>query len=333
MRKETIEMIYQDDGIIVINKPSGVSVTKDRSRMPQLTDFLSEQIGAEATSKLRLIHRLDKDTSGVMILACNRDAQRAYADLFFQRKVHKTYLAIVKGAVMDYSGTINAPIGHSKKNPALMVIDNRKGKESITEWRLLADFGLAALLAVTPLTGRTHQIRVHLASVGLPLAFDPLYGSNLPIMLSEYKKNYRLGLNQEEKPLIDRLTLHAYQLVIPEVTPAIAVSPPVIPASSLVIPAQAGIQSVIPAKAGIQSVIPAQAGIQSVSPAQAGIQGHCFIARLDKKFAATIKMLAKHSPKGDMAFVHADEFEKILTGQSIEPSADSQPNVLPDSST
>jgi len=282
MKMAKIEIIYQDDDIIVINKPSGVSVTKDRSRMPQLTDLFKGQLGVEVTSKLRLVHRLDKDTSGVMVLARNRETQRAFADWFFQRKVRKTYLAIVKGAVLDWSGTINAPINHSKKHPELMVIDNRKGKESITQWRLLADFGLAALLAVNPLTGRTHQIRVHLASVGLPLAFDPLYGSNLPIMLSEFKKNYRLGLDQEEKPLIDRLTLHAYQIEFTE---------------------------------------------------PQGNRPNSFIARLDKKFAATIKMLAKHSPKGDTAFVHEDEFEKILTGQAIEPSEDSQPKVLPDSST
>jgi 23S rRNA pseudouridine1911/1915/1917 synthase len=275
MRKETVEIIYQNSDIIVINKPAGASVTKDRSRRPQLTDLLSKQIGDEATLKLRLVHRLDKDTSGVMLLAKNHQAQRLFADWFYQRKVKKTYLAIVKGVVIDESGTINAPIGHSKKNPELMIIDPRHGKESITQWRLLADFGLAALLAVTPLTGRTHQIRVHLASVDLPLAIDPLYGSNMPFMLSEFKKDYRLGKFQEEKPLMERLTLHAYQLVIPE---------------SYVI----------------------------ASPDSIGTkQSRCFIARLDKKFAATIKMLAKHSSKGATAFVHADEFEKIMTSEPI----------------
>jgi 23S rRNA pseudouridine1911/1915/1917 synthase len=271
MRKEKIEIIYENDDIIVINKPAGVSVTKDRSRMPQLTDFLKEQIGNETTSKLRLIHRLDKDTSGVMLLARNRQAQRTYADLFFQRKVQKTYLAIVKGAVLDWSGTINAPIGNCKKKPELMIIDPRHGKDSITEWRLLADFGLTALLAVMPLTGRTHQIRVHLTSIGLPLAIDPLYAGNMPLMLSEFKKNYKIGKFQEEKPLIDRLTLHAYQIVIPE-----------------------------------SNVIASEAK-----------QSRCFIAPLDKKFAATIKMLTKHNPKGPLAFVHSDEFDKILAGQPL----------------
>jgi 23S rRNA pseudouridine1911/1915/1917 synthase len=274
MRKEAIEIIYEDDGIIVINKPAGVSVTKDRSGHPQLVDFLAEQIGDEATAKLRLVHRLDKDTSGAMILAHNRAIQRELADGFFRRKVQKTYLAIVKGAVIEKQGLIDAPLGISKKNPELMVIDRHRGKQSVTEWRLMADFGLAALLAVNPLTGRTHQIRVHLASIGLPLVIDPLYGGNSPLMLSEFKKEYHLGLGQEEKPLIDRLTLHAYQIVIP--------------------------------------AEPVPSGVEG-----AGIQHHCFVARLDKKFAATIKMLAKHNPRGIAAFVNPDDFSRILMAQKL----------------
>jgi 23S rRNA pseudouridine1911/1915/1917 synthase len=274
MPKNDIEIIYENADIIVINKPAGISVTKDRSGKPQLTDLLAKQLGKEMTAKLRLVHRLDKDTSGVMILALNRAAQRQFADYFFNRTVKKTYLAIVKGAVLDPDGVIDAPLAPCKKKPELMIIDHRSGKESVTNWRLLANFGLVSLLAVNPLTGRTHQIRVHLTSIGLPLVFDPLYAVKSPIMLSEYKKDYRLGRFQEEKPLIERLTLHAYQIVLP---PELVLS----------------------------------------NVEKFGIQNNCLIAKLDKKFAATIKMLTKHNPQGHSAFFNPTEFDRILAGLAI----------------
>lgn len=267
MPKDEIEIIYEDNDIIVINKPAGMSVTKNRARQPQLVDYLSGQIGNEATSHLRLVHRLDKDTSGVMILAKNRPAQRKFADYFFDRLVKKTYLAIVKGAVISAKGVVNEPLARSKKNGELMRIVKRGGKESVTEWLLLADFGLVSLLAVNPLTGRTHQIRIHLASIGLPLAIDPLYGGKEPLMLSEFKKDYRLGKFQEEKPLIDRLTLHAYQIELTE---------------------------------------------------PQGDKPNLFVARLDKKFAATVKMLTKYNPQGPAAFFDTSDFEKIIAGLPIQ---------------
>jgi len=274
MPKNDIEIIYENADIIVINKPAGISVTKDRSGKPQLTDILAKQLGKEMTAKLRLVHRLDKDTSGVMILALNRAAQRQFADYFFNRTVKKTYLAIVKGAAFEPDGVVDAPLAPCKKKPELMIIDHRGGKESVTNWRLLANFGLVSLIAATPLTGRTHQIRVHLASIGLPLAIDPLYGGREPIMLSEYKKDYRLGRFQEEKPLIERLTLHAYQIILP---PELILS----------------------------------------NAEEAGIQNNCLIAKLDKKFAATIKMLTKHNPQGHSAFFNPTEFDRILAGLAI----------------
>ena len=277
MLKAKIEIIYQacpraqqrDDDIIVINKPSGVSVTKDRTGSPQLVDILAEQLGRQMCSRLRLVHRLDKDTSGVMILAKNEETQSKFSSYFEKRLIRKTYLAIVTGVVTRPQGTINTPLARSRKNPALMCITRKKGKkgkEAVTDWKLLADFGTVALLAVNPLTGRTHQIRVHLPSIGLPLAIDPLYGSTRPLFLSDFKTDYRLAKDQTEKPLIDRLTLHAYQL--------------------------------------------------SIANRKSKIENE-FVAGLDKKFAATIKMLAKHNPKDIDAFLDREDLSKIMNTQRL----------------
>jgi 23S rRNA-/tRNA-specific pseudouridylate synthase len=196
-----------------------------------------------------------------MLLAKNVQAQAKFTAYFEKREVKKTYLAIVTGFAPGREGTIDAPLTRSPKNPALMCIARKKAKAAVTDWQLLADFGSVALLAVNPLTGRTHQIRVHLPSIALPLAIDPLYGSSRPLFLSDFKSEYRLGRNQIEKPLIERLTLHAYQLVIPKVTE---------------------------------------------------IRPSCFVAGLDKKFAACLKMLTKYNPKGLNAFLNPDDFSKIL---------------------
>ena len=240
MAKSDIQIIYDDADILLINKPAGVSVTADRSGLPSLLDLLNPQINP--AEKLRLVHRLDKETSGIMLLARHRDAQSLYSHLFAKRQISKLYLAIVQGPLQQEFGRIKAPIARSRRNPRAMYIHPRLGKEAITHWKKLADFGRLSLLAVQPVTGRTHQIRIHMAHRGLPLAIDPVYGNASPLMLSEFKHGYHGKHDRDEPPLIDRLTLHAYQLRIP-----------------------------------------------------IGDEMRTFTARPDKKFAAAIKLLAKHT--------------------------------------
>jgi 23S rRNA pseudouridine1911/1915/1917 synthase len=276
-KKESIGILYQDADIIVVNKPTGLSVTKDRSHDEEFLPALIKQLGLAPKERLLLVHRLDKETSGIMMLAKHKDAQRQYSAYFSKGTIKKTYLALVSGAVTQDEGTIEAPIGNDRRDPRRMCIDfGRRGKKAVTNWRLLADFGGAtgaALVAVSPVTGRTHQIRVHLPSVGMPLVIDPLYGNDEGLMLSSFKSDYRLGKWQEEKPLIDRLTLHAYQIELP------------------------------------QDALHGQASLAAMPPV--------FVAKLDKHFAAAIKMLAKHNRQGYAAFKNPDTLETILEGKPL----------------
>ncbi len=258
-----IEIIHEDSQILVVNKPPGISVTGDRSGADDILTVLRRQLPADTV--LRLVHRLDKFTSGAMIIAKTREAQSAYSSWFEKRRIKKIYLALVTGIVGDQAQTIDTPIARSRQDPRLMRLDPKRGKPAITHYKLLADFGGFALLAVRPETGRTHQIRIHLAESGIGLAIDPLYGATAPIMLSDIKQGYRRKPGRVESPLIDRLTLHAYQLEVP--TP-------------------------------------------DAQPA-------VFIAPLEKKFATTVKMAAKHNPKGPDAFTNPDDLQRILNAKPL----------------
>ncbi len=213
MPSSTLPILFENDRVIVINKPAGVSVTADRTGAADVPALLSRQL--TLNEPLRLVHRLDKDTSGVMLLARHRDAQSRYSRLFAKRLAGKLYLAIVTGPVAEPFGSIKDPIARSRRNPRAMHIHPRLGKPAHTLWRRLADFGGPALLAAQPITGRTHQIRIHFSHRQMPLAIDPVYGQAAPLMLSAFKKDYRPKPGRTESPLIDRLTLHAYQLAVP----------------------------------------------------------------------------------------------------------------------
>jgi 23S rRNA pseudouridine955/2504/2580 synthase/23S rRNA pseudouridine1911/1915/1917 synthase len=213
-----LEILFEDTDVVAISKPAGLAAIPGRDEQDTVLERLSSQLGipcqGSADQRLRVVHRLDKDTSGVLLMAKNVAAQRALCAQFLKGEVAKEYLAIVYGRPAAYEGTIDAPIGRHPSSPRQMAIV-KTGRPSVTQWRLEKRLGPFSLVRCFPKTGRTHQIRVHMKSIGLPLAVDPLYndrrGGEPGIFLSHLKPDYRSG-RHEERPLIGRLTLHAQKL-------------------------------------------------------------------------------------------------------------------------
>lgn len=183
-----IEVIYSDKDLIVINKPAGISVHAGPTvRGQTLVDFLLEKfpeikaVGDNPQVRPGIVHRLDKDTSGVMVIARNQKSFEALKDLFKKRLVEKTYWAIVCGRPKEREGAISFPIGRLVKNPLKRGVERgrsriRGAREAITEYRLLGGGEKFSLLELKPKTGRMHQLRVHLKAIGYPVACDKIYG-------------------------------------------------------------------------------------------------------------------------------------------------------------
>lgn len=160
-------VIYEDDHVLVINKPAGLLSMAKGEYCPEAT---LENYGL-------LVHRLDRDTSGVVILAKDPDTQSMLRKQFQDRKTHKTYYAIVDGHPKLDSAMIDLPIGRNLKHPTTFQVDEN-GKPAQTLYKVLASNDKYSLLELKPTTGRTHQLRVHLKYLGTPIAGDPVYGRN-----------------------------------------------------------------------------------------------------------------------------------------------------------
>lgn len=165
-------VLAADDSFLAISKPSGLLSVPGKT--PDLADCV-EARSRGVFPDARIVHRLDRDTSGVILLARGAAAHRALSAQFANRVVEKTYIARVAGAVAGESGLIDAPLMADWPNRPRQKIDPA-GKPSRTEWRVLAREGPATRLSLTPETGRSHQLRVHLLSLGHPILGDPLYG-------------------------------------------------------------------------------------------------------------------------------------------------------------
>lgn len=203
------ELHYQDDLLLVVSKPAGLLTIPDRfGNKDSLQSALERDFG-----KVFVVHRLDRETSGVLCFARTEAAHRHLSMQFEHHTVDKYYLVLVDGNVHQEEGEINKPIGQHPTIPGKMMITNR-GKPSLTFYRVLERFKHFTLLEALLKTGRTHQVRVHFQSIGYPLAVDAVYGRRPAFFLSEIKgKAYRSGkFSDEERPLMERTSLHAYRL-------------------------------------------------------------------------------------------------------------------------
>lgn len=173
-----LSILYQDESLLFVEKPSGLLSVPGRG--VEKSDCLITRVQARFGDAL-IVHRLDMETSGLMVLARGKTVHRSLSVQFERREVEKSYMACVAGMPDQEEGVIDLPIMKDWPNRPLQKVDLDAGKPSVTQWRLVepitAAFGVAARLSLTPLTGRTHQLRVHLNAIGHPILGDTLYGT------------------------------------------------------------------------------------------------------------------------------------------------------------
>jgi 23S rRNA pseudouridine1911/1915/1917 synthase len=201
-------IVFEDNDLIALNKPSGLLSIPDREgKEISLKKLLIEKYGNIFT-----VHRLDRDTSGLIVFAKNETAHRYLSLQFEDRQTEKIYFGLVLGSPSNKNGLIDAPIAEHPVKKGTMVV-HRNGKESLTDYEVLEDFRIYSWLQFRIHTGRTHQIRVHAKHIGNPVACDELYGDGKPILLSALKHKFKLSKNElEERPILGRLALHAFSL-------------------------------------------------------------------------------------------------------------------------
>jgi RluA family pseudouridine synthase len=217
-----IPVLFEDEHLLALDKPAGLLVSPDRVALerPSLMKLAHEAVAAgkpwareRNLTYLANAHRLDSETSGVLLLAKNKPALVALADQFGSQKPVRKYVALVQGVPLDGAFEVEEKISPHPLKPSLMRIDPRAGKRSKTQFAVLETFSRWSLLRCTPLTERPQQIRLHLSHAGFPVVGDELHGGK-NLWLSRLKRDFRLKPGHEERPLISRAALHAEELTL-----------------------------------------------------------------------------------------------------------------------
>ena len=206
-----LNIVYEDEAIIVINKPAGLVVhpapgNPDKTLVNALLFHCHDLSGIGGVLRPGIVHRLDKDTSGLIVAAKSDDAHRQLSAQFEKHDVHKKYLALVWGDVKGNHGEIVLPVGRHTNNRKKMSTKSKRGKDALTLWKVRERYGVSTLLEVEIKTGRTHQIRVHLSDRGYPVIGDQVYGNSAKI------NTVKDSLLKAKIKEFNRQALHAAQL-------------------------------------------------------------------------------------------------------------------------
>ncbi len=208
--KLKLEIIHEDSALVLINKPAGMLSVPDRfdGKLVNAKHLLRQQYG-----EIYAVHRLDRDTSGIMCFARTKEAHRALSTQFSEHQPEKKYLALTEGVVSADEGEIDSPLQEDPRRPGKMMVASKGGLMAFTKFQVVERFADYTWVSVEIQSGRTHQIRVHMQSIGHSVVADPLYSRRSSLLLSTIKgRKYRLGKEKEERPLLARTALHATSL-------------------------------------------------------------------------------------------------------------------------